>query len=95
MHRRKRRGSVSSPRHRLPAAEPLCVAAVPLRRVGGQSKRAAYQSPRPRRLSPGDREAVRVGAGRGRSLRELTADFGVSHETIRTVIREANRELPR
>ncbi len=32
------------------------------------------------------RACPREGSGNGRSLRELAAEFGVSHETVRTVL---------
>ena len=84
--RRKRRGSVASPRHGL-GTEPIVVAAVPPRRVSGLSKRASYQAPRRRKLSREQEAAIRAEAG-SRSLRELAAEFGVSHETVRGVLRE-------
>jgi hypothetical protein len=77
---------VSPPRHGLAGTEPLCVAPVPPRRVAGQSKRTAYQSPRWRRLSPEQVAAIRADAG-NRSLRALAAELGVSHETVRAVLR--------
>jgi hypothetical protein len=86
MHRRKRRGSVSPPRHGLAGAEPLCVAAVPSRRLAGESQRASYQAPRPRKLSPEQEAAIRTLVGT-KSLRSLAAEFGVSHETVRAVCR--------
>jgi Bacterial regulatory proteins, gntR family len=55
-------------------------------RVAGRSKRATYRSPRQRKLSVAQVEAVRAEAG-NRTLRELAAEFGVSHETIRTALR--------
>ena len=87
---RKRRGSVSSPRHDTRGTEPIDIAAVPPRRVSGRSKRASYHAPRRRKLSPEQEAAIRSEAG-NRTLRELAAAFGVSHETIRTVLRQ---ELP-
>ncbi len=86
VHQRKRRGSVAPPRHGHPGTEPVVVAPVPPRRVGGQSNRAAYQTPRPRKLSPEKEAAIRAEAG-NRTLRSLAAEFGVSHETIRAVLR--------
>jgi hypothetical protein len=35
-----------------------------------------------------ERDAVRLDANSGRSLRSLAGVFGVSHETIRAVLRE-------
>jgi hypothetical protein len=70
----------------LPAGA-LVIAARPLFRVAGRSRRAAYRSTRQRKLSAEQVQAIWAEAG-GRSLRELAADFGVSHETIRTVVRQ-------
>ena len=83
MHRRKRRGSVRwvhSSRWR------ACHHDTPPLRVAGRSKRATYRLPRQRKLSVAQVEAVRAEAG-NRTLRELAAEFGVSHETIRTALR--------
>ena len=44
---------------------------------------------RPRKLTPPDESAIRARAGT-KSLRSLAADFGVSHETVRAVLREPN-----
>ena len=79
-------GSVSSPRHGQPGTDPIVVAAVPGRRVSGRSKRASYHAPRRRKLSCEQEAAIRVRSG-NRSLRELGAEFGVSHETVRSVLR--------
>jgi hypothetical protein len=57
----------------------------PARRRVGRSRRDAYQAPRRRKLSPEQRAAIRAQAG-NRSLRELAAEFGVSHETVRAVL---------
>ena len=51
----------------------------------------AYQGPRPRKLSPAQEAEIRVAAG-ALTLRELAADFGVSHETVRGVIRRSTPE---
>jgi hypothetical protein len=66
----------------------LVIAVRPPLRVAGRSKRAAYRSPRQRKLSAEQVERLRAEAG-NRTLRELAAAFGVSHETIRTVLRQA------
>ena len=58
--------------------------------MGGRSKRASYHGPRPRKLAPEREEAIRAYAG-NRSLRELAAEFGVSHETVRSVLRGYKR----
>ncbi len=59
----------------------------PPRRLSGRSQRASYHAPRPRKLSAEQEAAIGAEAGT-RSLRELAAEFGVSHETIRAVLRE-------
>ncbi len=86
MHRRKRRGSVASPRHGLCGTEPVGVTAVPPCCVAGQSKRVGDHSPRRRKLSAEQEAAIRALAAT-RSLRTLAAEFGVSHETVRSVLR--------
>ncbi len=63
--------------------------APPERRYVGYSQRDTYQVPRRRKLLSEQEAAVRAQAG-NRSLRELAAEFGVSHETIRVVHREAD-----
>jgi predicted DNA binding protein len=55
--------------------------------VSGRSKRASYHAARQRKLTPLQVAAIRSEAG-NRTLRDLAADFGVSHETIRTVLRQ-------
>jgi hypothetical protein len=84
---RKRRGSVSSPRHDIGGTEPIEIAPVPPRRVCGRSKRTAYHAPRQSKLTAEQKATTRSEAG-NRTLRSLAADFGVSHETIRTVLRQ-------
>ena len=64
----------------------VAFAVAPPRRVNGTSRRIAYQTPRRRRLTPAREAAIRALAGT-RSLRSLAADFGVSHETVRAVLR--------
>ena len=58
--------------------------------MSGRSQRTAYHAWRRRKLSAEQAAAIRRQAG-DRTLRELAAEFGVSHETIRTVLR---RERP-
>jgi len=55
--------------------------------VSGRSKRTSYHGPRRRKLSSEQEAAIRSEAG-NRTLRDLAAAFGVSHETIRTVLRQ-------
>lgn len=65
----------------------LVFAEPPPRRPVGRSRRDAYRQPRKRKLMPEQQERILAGAG-SRSLRELAAEFGVSHEAIRAVRRE-------
>lgn len=64
----------------------ICVAVPPKRQHTGQSGQSAYQRLRPRRLLLKEREAIRVLAPI-RSLRELATECGVSHETVRAIVR--------
>ena len=57
----------------------------PARRTVGVSGRAPYARHRAHRLSAHERSQIRTLSGT-KSLRSLTADFGVSHETIRAVL---------
>ena len=68
------------PRDAMVFAEP------PERRRVGRYKRDPYHTPGPRRLSPEQEAVIRSRAGY-RSLRALAAEVGVSHETVRTVLR--------
>ena len=77
---------MSSPRHDIGGTEPIEIAFVSPRRVSGRSKRTSYHAPRRRKLSPEQVAAIWCGAG-NRTLRELAA-FGVSHETIPTVLHQ-------
>ncbi|MDP9364658.1 MAG: hypothetical protein M3Q10_10620 [Chloroflexota bacterium] len=58
---------------------------MPTRSSGDALNLPRYRE-RPRKLMPAEEEAVRA-LGATRSLRSLAADLGVSHETIRAVIR--------
>jgi hypothetical protein len=53
-----------------------------------RSHRPRYRS-RARKLTPNQEASIRALAGT-KSLRSLAADFGVSHETIRTVLRQGS-----
>ncbi len=64
----------------------MLVALPPARRTVGCSGRAPYQRRPPGRLTDAERRAIRVLAA-SRSLRDVAADFGVSHETVRAVLR--------
>ena len=55
------------------------------------SHRGRNQAPRHRKLSREQVEAIREDAG-DRTLRDLAAAFGVSHETIRAVLRQRGAE---
>ena len=83
---RKRRGSDAHIRHVLDGT--MVIAAAPERSPVGVSGREGYQRPRPHKLATEERNAVRLEANSGRSLRNLAAAYGVSHETIRAVLRE-------
>ena len=54
--------------------------------VASQRARGPSLHRSPRRLSADQRSAIRGLAGT-KSLRSLAADFGVSHETVRAVVR--------
>ena len=64
----------------------VAFAALPDRRRVGRSPRDAYLAPRARKLAPDQKAALRRSAP-GRSLRDLAAHFGVSHETVRRALR--------
>jgi hypothetical protein len=78
---------VSSPRYDTRGTDPIDIAVVPPRRVSGRTKRTSYHGPRQRKLSS-EQEAVIRGEAGTQTLRELAAEFGVSHESIRTVLRQ-------
>jgi hypothetical protein len=82
---------VSSPRHDPAATDPIDIAAVPPRRVSGKSQRVSAQVPRQRKLLPDQVTTLRALAG-SKSLRALAADFGVSHETIRALVRQTTTD---
>ncbi len=63
----------------------VVVAEAPERHTVGMSGRAAEPIDRARRLTPDDRNAIRLVA-ETRSLRAVAADLGVSHETVRAVL---------
>jgi hypothetical protein len=90
---RKRRDSDSCLRHN---GTSIVIAVAPERRHAGQFGREAYQTPRPRKLTPEQEDELRQMAT-GRTLRELAAHFGVSHEAIRKALHDDARahSLPR
>jgi predicted transcriptional regulator len=59
--------------------------------MSGRSKRASYHCSRRRKLSSEQEAAIRSEAG-NRTL-QLAAAFGVSHETIRRVLRQEPQAL--
>jgi hypothetical protein len=65
----------------------IVFAKVPERRRTGRSARDTYQTPRSRKLCPQEEQAIRDAADL-RTLRDLAAEFGVSHETVRAIARE-------
>jgi hypothetical protein len=58
----------------------------------GKSGRATYRARRARGLTLAQEAEIRMLAGT-RSLRSLAADFGVSHETVRAVLRGTEAEV--
>ena len=83
-------GSLSSPRHDTPGTEPIDIASVPPHPLTGKSQRTSSQSLRQGKLTASEKETIRVIAD-NQSLRKLVAEFGVSHETISTMLRESRR----
>ena len=70
----------------------VVITVAPSRCMSGQFRRASHHTPRRRKLSLDDDTAIRALAAT-RSLRSLAAEFGVSHETIRTVVRRRETDL--
>jgi Mor family transcriptional regulator len=70
----------------------VVIAASPERNPVGVSGREGYQRPRPRKLTVEERGTIRSDANSGRSLRSLAGAFSVSHETIRTVLRDRSSD---
>jgi len=66
----------------------VVIATAAERHPAGKSGRETYQQAGLRKLTAEAKEAVRAEANSGRSLRNLAAAYGVSHETIRAVLRE-------
>jgi hypothetical protein len=77
---RKRWGSNAHIRYNDSSA---IIAEAPPRRLSGRSQRASYQTPRQRKLSHEQESTIR-GLALTKSRRELAADFGVNHETVRS-----------
>ena len=70
----------------------IVFAVPPVRSPKGSSGRESYQAPRARKLTD-DQEADVRRLAHGRSLRALATLFGVSHETIRAVLRGGDDSL--
>jgi len=83
---RKRRGLVERLRYLPPSA--LIIATPPEHTPVGKSGRSAYQQPRRSKLSSEQIEAINRKSQL--TLRELAAECGVSHETIRAARRTAD-----
>ena len=71
----------------------LLFAVPPQRRLVGPSLRDAEAAARPRCLTDDQRRVITLAASRGRSLREIAMEFGVSHETVRSVILRTAEEV--
>src|SRR5215217_3169357 len=74
-------------------ASAIWVGRLPDRRRCGQSRREAYLTPRLRRLDDEGRHCAHLLARQGRTLREIGAELGVSHETVRHVLRAAEAAI--
>ena len=68
----------------------VVIADAPPRRVSGRSQRTSDHTPRRRKLTVEQEVAIRALAAT-KSLRSLAADFGVSHETVRSALRTASQ----
>ena len=53
----------------------------------GKSRRDADRLPRPRKLDAERLHLINYLRAQGRTLREIAAEVGVSHETVRTMLR--------
>jgi hypothetical protein len=70
------------------------VALPPDRRRTGTSRRGSFFARRRRKHAPDHEAAIRSTIG-DRTLRELAAEFGVRHETMRRVLRQRVPEVVR
>src|SRR5262245_49432393 len=62
------------------------VRSVPARRHVGASKRDALLEPRPRKVNADRRARIWALAAENRSLRDIAAEVGVSHEAVRAAL---------
>ena len=81
--KRKRRGSLA-PFRQFPK-DAVILATVP-------AVLPRYTEARPRKLSTSKADAAIAAIGAGRTLRDVSADFGVSPETVRLLVRGRNEE---
>jgi hypothetical protein len=65
--------------------EPIDIAAVLSRRVSGRPQRTTHYTPRRRKPTAEQEPAIRALAA-AKIPRPLASEFGVNHETIRTVL---------
>ncbi len=71
----------------------LVIAALPDRRRVGRSQREAYQPARRRKLNPESLRVIVHLAAQGRTLREIGAEVGLSHEAVRAVLRGSGSDF--
>jgi hypothetical protein len=74
-------------------ATALWVSALKPRHPRGRSGRESYLQPRPRRLDVDRLRLARALAAQGRTLREIAAAVGASHETVRKALRAPHSAL--
>jgi len=68
----------------------MAFAEPPARRRAGRTGRDKYRVPRQRKLTHSEPEAIHILAS-DQTLCELAADFDMSHETVRAVLRRLGR----
>ncbi|MDP9357700.1 MAG: hypothetical protein M3R02_20910, partial [Chloroflexota bacterium] len=74
-------------------ADPFWLRPIPERRRVGPSTRDAPIAPRRRTLDPDGLHLIASLSAQGRTLREIAAEVGVSHETVRALLRERRSAL--